>query len=48
MGFVRPDPDFHNDMHRLIRGIEEGVSALRAALNSRRFRESGAGIPPIR
>ena len=26
---VRPDLDFHNDMHRLIRGIEEGVAALR-------------------
>jgi formylglycine-generating enzyme required for sulfatase activity/serine/threonine protein kinase len=24
---VRPDPDFHNDLDRLIRGIEEGVSA---------------------
>jgi formylglycine-generating enzyme required for sulfatase activity len=26
---VRPDPDFHKDMDRLIRGIEDGVSALR-------------------
>jgi TIR domain len=26
---VRPDPDFHKDMDRLIRGIEEGVVALR-------------------
>jgi formylglycine-generating enzyme required for sulfatase activity len=26
---VRPDPDFHHDMDRLIRGIEDGVSALR-------------------
>jgi formylglycine-generating enzyme required for sulfatase activity len=27
---VRPDPDFHNDMDRLIHGIKDGVSALRA------------------
>jgi formylglycine-generating enzyme required for sulfatase activity len=26
---VRPDPDFHNDMDRLIRGIDEAVSTLR-------------------
>ncbi len=26
---VRPDPDFHKDMDRLIRGIEQGVSLLR-------------------
>ena len=26
---VRPDPDFHKDMDRLIRGIEDVVSALR-------------------
>jgi formylglycine-generating enzyme required for sulfatase activity len=27
---VRPDPDFHNDMDRLIRGIEKAVSAAGA------------------
>jgi formylglycine-generating enzyme required for sulfatase activity len=26
---VRPDPDFHHDMDRLIHGIEDGVKALR-------------------
>jgi formylglycine-generating enzyme required for sulfatase activity len=32
---VRPDPDFHNDMDRLIRGIEDVVSALRERLTPR-------------
>jgi formylglycine-generating enzyme required for sulfatase activity/serine/threonine protein kinase len=38
---VRPDPDFHNDMDRLIRGIEDGVSALRARPAPRETRSPG-------
>ena len=34
---VRPDPDFHHDMDRLIRGIETGISALRARRSPRDF-----------
>jgi hypothetical protein len=41
---VRPDPDFHNDVDRLIRGIEEGLSVLleRSAPHSPKSQSRGA------
>jgi formylglycine-generating enzyme required for sulfatase activity len=39
---VRPDPDFHNDMDRLIRGIEDVVSALRERSAPRGPRTQGS------
>jgi hypothetical protein len=40
---VRPDPDFHKDLDRLIRGIEDGISALRARPTPRETRSPGPG-----